>query len=429
MLSYVFTSGTTGLPKACKITHLREAEGGIFFSRINGVVAEDRIFSPIGLHHSAGSLPLAMCLVTGATLVLSKSFSASGTIPACRESGATVLVYIGEMLRYIANSPVTPDDRNHSLRMLLGNGLRPDVWDRFVDRFGIEPSGVREYYSSTEGTITLVNVRGKPHAVGYLPPWASLVYRVPIIEVVDQNDDDGGRILGSSGGMLQPRRRGSDHLCIECTTGRVGEMLGPIDPSDPAAQFEGYAGNESATNSKIIHSVFRNGDTWFRSGDFLRRDANGFYFFCDRAGDTFRWRGENVATAEVEQTALRCPIVADCVCYGVATPHNDGKAGMLAVVFSSGTCGVEAAVSKLHDALAKDLPSYAVPTFLRVCVEIPTTPGTHKHQKATLVEQGFDPGKAPTESLFVRRGRGNTPRYEPLSHAEHALIVRGETRL
>eukprot|EP01051_Picozoa_sp_SAG22_P009819 SAG22_NODE_845_length_6871_cov_3.172327_2_plen_549_part_00 len=235
-LAYVFTSGTTGLPKACKISHAREASGGYYFSLINRITCADRLYSPIGLYHSAGSLALAICLVTGCSLVLPKKFSASGTIPDCRDSAATVLVYIGEMLRYILNVEPTPRDKEHSLRMAQGNGLRPGVWGRFVGRFDIPNGGVREYYSSTEGTVTLVNCRGRQHSVGYLPPWAKWFYRVPVVRVVQ-----GGDAAAGAGGSSTPVpvRDPATGLCVECAAGEQGELLGPIDSSDPAAQFDG----------------------------------------------------------------------------------------------------------------------------------------------------------------------------------------------
>eukprot|EP01052_Picozoa_sp_SAG31_P031709 SAG31_NODE_3389_length_4328_cov_4.670449_5_plen_243_part_01 len=231
-------------------------------------------------------------------------------------------------------------------------------------------------------------------------------------------------------GSIRPTRDPTTGLCIECLPGEHGELLGPIDAKDVASQFEGYANDSTSTDEKILRNVFAKGDCWFRSGDIMSRDPDGFYYFGDRAGDTFRWRGENVSTTEVEKTVALNSCILDSCCYGVSVPNNDGKAGMLAAVLSShgaeSSCmqGAATMVPALYDQLMADLPDYAVPTFLRITGAIPTTE-THKHQKAKLVTDGFDPNKCQEDVIYVRQrrrpneenGQGGYMRLTPQLHA------------
>jgi fatty-acyl-CoA synthase len=388
---FVYTSGTTGLPKAANINHYRVRAMAVGFSAVMDVSADDRIYDCLPMYHSNGGI-LATCgvLCRGGTVVIRERFSAREFWSEIIRYECTLFFYIGELCRYLLNSEPSPQDRAHRIRLICGNGLRPDIWTEFVKRFGI--SKIREFYAATEGNIALFNFDGRPGAVGRIPKWAEKRFVVKIVRF----DLDGEQPV-----------RGTDGFCIACPSGEIGEIVGQIlnDPEKPANRFEGYA-DKTATEKKILRDAFEKGDAWFRSGDLLKRDADGYYYFIDRIGDTFRWKGENVATSEVSEAITVYPGIAECNVYGVAVPGYDGRAGMAALVLNE---KADFDLTEFRAHLCRNLPDYARPVFLRIREAIDVT-GTFKMRKLDLVKEGFEPAGIadplfidhPTEKRFIR---------------------------
>jgi fatty-acyl-CoA synthase len=316
----------------------------------------------------------------------------------------TCFQYIGELCRYLINSPKSPNERAHHLRLACGNGLRADVWPEFKRRFRIPQ--ILEFYAATEGNVTLFNFEGKEGAIGRLP-WY-LAARFPI------------KIVRFDVERQQPQRddRG---FCIECGTDEPGEVIGKImkDASKPGQRFEGYA-SDADTDKKILRDAFEKGDVWFRTGDLMRKDKNSYFYFVDRIGDTFRWKGENVSTTEIEEAVGQFDGVLETNVYGVTVPGRDGRAGMAAVV-AKDTLNLTA----LRDHLARELPEYARPVFLRIRRDNDVTT-TFKQKKLDLVKQGFDPGRTDEAIYFNDPQRKAFVRLDPALYGE---INAGRIRL
>ena len=398
----IYTSGTTGLPKAARMTHVRVQLYMRGFAGATGARPKDRIYVALPLYHATGGLcGMGAALLNGACVVLKRRFSASQFWEDVRREGCTQFVYIGELCRYLANQPPHPDERAHKLRLAFGNGLRPDVWPAVVDRF-VLPS-VLEFYGSTEGNVSLFNFDGHPGAIGRIPGFLRRRFN--------------GRIVRFDYEAEAPLR-GPDGLCIEAAPGEAGECLGRIDSADPRAQFTGYL-DPVASEKKVLRDVFAPGDAWFRTGDLLRQDADGYVYFVDRVGDTFRWKGENVSTAEVAFCLHGAPGVVEANVYGVSVPGADGRAGMAALV-----TGADFDINMLASHIAADLPEYARPAFIRLEPELAVT-GTFKQRKADLVAEGFDPSKV-AAPLFYRAADGG---YRALDATAYEAITSGQIRL
>jgi fatty-acyl-CoA synthase len=335
------------------------------------------------MYHSIGGVvATGAMLVNGASVVLRNRFSASRFWDDIVEFNCTLFQYIGELCRYLVNSAPHPKEAQHHVRLCCGNGLRPDVWEAFKRRFDIPQ--ILEFYAATEGNFSLYNCDGKLGAIGRVPSFLAHRFPVALIEF----DMDTGEPV-----------RNEEGFCIRCSTNHVGEAIGKIfdDGSRPGGRFEGYA-DRKASEQKVLRSVFVNGDTWFRTGDLMRRDESGYFYFVDRVGDTFRWRGENVSTTEVAETLLACPGVIEAVVYGVIVPGTEGRAGMAAIVI-----GRDFDLTSLHQHLAERLPDYARPLFLRIRRELETT-ATFKPKKQDLSREGFDPtGTADAVYFYDRR--------------------------
>jgi len=402
---YIYTSGTTGLPKAARVSHFRLMQWSYWFAGLMGVRGGDRTYDCLPMYHSVGGVVApGAALVGGASVVLRERFSARDFWSDVVRWDCTLLQYIGELCRYLLHAEPTACETQHRIRLACGNGLRPDVWDDFKRRFGIPR--ILEFYAATEGNVSLFNVDGKPGAVGRMPPF--LAHRFPAALV----RFDVAR---------EAPVRDAQGRCIRCATNEVGEAIGKIleDPSNPGRRFEAYTSQE-ASEQKILRDVFEPGDAWFRTGDLMRRDEEDYYYFVDRIGDTFRWKGENVATLEVAEAICAFPGMREASVYGVAVPGADGRAGMATVVPDG---GLDLAAFRAH--LTDRLPGYARPLFLRIRRELDVT-ATFKHAKTELVRQGYDPAASADVVYFNDPERGAFVR---LDQALYDGIQAGRIRL
>lgn len=395
--AYIYTSGTTGLPKAAVIRHHRFFRGGRVWSGAAFRYApDDVLYNCLPLYHSNSVLLATSSAVTaGVTMALSRKFSRTRFWEEIRTYGATSFIYIGELCRYLMNAEPTVNDRAHKVRVISGNGLRPDIWDAFQRRFGIDR--IAEFYGATEGNCITINLFGKVGSVGRLLPGMTLA----------RWDEESQSFVRDSRGY-----------CIKCKPGEAGILLGKIRPR---GEFDGYQ-DKSASEKKIVRDAFEPGDAWFNTGDLLRADRLGNLFFMDRLGDTFRWKGENVATSEVQEQLSKWPSVHEVNVYGVQVPATEGRAGMAAMVLAHGARFDAAA---FHSHVTAALPSYSRPLFVRIMPELQTT-GTFKHKKADLQKEGFDPARV-RDPLYFLDPQKNA--YVPLDAALYETIARGETRL
>jgi len=366
---YIFTSGTTGLPKAAVIRHSRFAFFVIGASNMIGIKSGvDVVYDPLPLYHSAGGMVgVGQVLLFGCTAVLRNKFSVSAFWKEAIQHQCTVAQYIGETCRYLLAAPPSAEERSHKIRLMFGNGLRPQIWEEFVKRFGIEK--IAEFYGATEGNANIINFDGTVGAVGFVSLIAPAVYPVGLIKVTEEDDPE--------------PIRGPNGLCISCKPGEPGMFVGKIVNNDPVRDFHGYA-DKSATKKKVARDVFRRGDAVFLSGDILVMDELGYLFFLDRTGDTFRWRGENVSTTEVEAVISNLAGLKDCVVYGVEVHGNEGRAGMAAILDPEG----ELDLADLAREMSKVLPAYAKPLFIRIIKNMRMT-GTYKLQKKEYQKEGY----------------------------------------
>jgi fatty-acyl-CoA synthase len=365
----IFTSGTTGMPKAARITHMRAQLYMRGFAGSTGAKASDRIYVALPLYHATGGLcALGAALLNGGSVVLKRKFSASHFWSDVVEQGCTMFVYIGELCRYLVNHDEDPNETRHKIRLAFGNGLRPDVWPAMKQRFRIPE--ILEFYGSTEGNVSLFNFDGREGAIGRTPKWLRKRFNVRLV----QFDVEKEQVL-----------RGPDGFCIECGPGQIGQCIGKIG-GDVRGEYSGYL-DRQASEKKVLRDVFEKGDAWFATGDLMKTDADGYFYFVDRIGDTFRWKGENVSTNEVAERLQACPGVEHATVYGVAVEGAEGRAGMAALVVEAGFD-----IKLLGEHVARELPSYAQPLFVRILPAIDTT-GTFKVRKMDLVADGYDPGK------------------------------------
>ena len=401
----IYTSGTTGVPKAANVSHRRLLEWSFWFAGLMNTGPNDRMYDCLPMYHSVGGVVApGSVLVRGGSVLIREGFSAHQFWNDISDWDCTLVQYIGELCRYLVNAAKSPRERSHRIRICCGNGLRADVWEKFQERFAIPR--ILEFYASTEGNVSLYNVEGHIGAIGRVPSF--LRHRFPLALV---------KFDAAPG---EPARD-SDGYCIRCTTDEVGEAIGKIgkDPVQSGRDFEGYTAAKDS-KQKVLHDVFERGDAWYRTGDLMRMDAGGFFYFVDRVGDTFRWKGENVATAEVAGAIMAFPGIKAAIVYGVHIPGTEGAGGMAAIVVDD-----HFKFAEFREHLARRLPPYARPLFLRITDYLKAT-GTFKHAKVDLVREGYDPAATsdpiyfddPTQNAFVR-----------LDSVLHARIQAGEVRL
>jgi fatty-acyl-CoA synthase len=399
---YIFTSGTTGLPKAANISHLRMLFMMYGFAGGLNAKASDRIYNVLPLYHSSGGIcAVGIAFTAGGSMVLKRKLSVHEFWDDCFRYKPTFFQYIGEMCRYLLNAPVRPHERDHNIRAITGNGLRPEIWPAFQERFAIPK--IVEFYGATEGNVSMLNYDGKVGAVGRVPDYMRNILTNRIVRFDIERE--------------MPVR-GADGFCIECAPDEVGEAVGKIT-EEPGKNFEGYS-HAADTQKKILHDVFEKGDAWFRTGDLMKHDELGYFYFVDRIGDTFRWKGENVATSEVAEALGVVPGIAEANVYGVSVPAMDGRAGMASLVVNG-----DFDIAALPMTLSKSLPSYARPIFLRLQPEMEIT-GTFKQRKVELVKEGFDPSTLADPIYWLDPG---TDTYEKLDAARYADIVSGRVKL
>jgi len=399
---YIYTSGTTGLPKASNFTHLRMLYMMHGFAGGLNAKASDRMYNVLPLYHSAGGVcALGPALLTGGSVILKHKFSVHEFWGDVHRYEATLFQYIGELCRYLLNAPTSRFEHDHKVRAITGNGLRPEIWATFQQRFAIPK--IIEFYGATEGNVSMLNYDGKVGAVGRVPSYMRAIMQTRIVKFDIEREEP---------------VRGFDGCCIECQVGEVGEVIGKIS-AQPGRSFEGYT-RQSDSEKKILRDVFAPGDAWFRTGDLMRRDAQGYFYFIDRIGDTFRWKGENVATSEVAEALGVVSGVREANVYGVNVPGTDGRAGMAALVTIP-----EFEIAKLAQVLADRLPNYARPVFVRLLPAIEIT-GTFKHRKLELVRDGFDPDHVRDPLYWFDP---DTAQYESLTSDVYKAIVAGKIKL
>ncbi|MHA6195064.1 long-chain-acyl-CoA synthetase [Pseudomonas wadenswilerensis] len=387
----IFTSGTTGLPKAARYSHMRWLSSGDVMEVTLDATCEDVFYCCLPLYHGAAATSVtSTALRAGASIVVRRKFSVSEFWRDVNRHGITVFQYIGEICRYLLNRPVQAGERQHGLRCMLGAGLTPESWQRWIERFG--PIQVFEGWGATEANTALINVDNYPGSCGRVPDWARTNLRLIRYDI--END-------------CHPRDENGFYQLAE--VGEVGEAMGFIvdHPEIGGGRFEGYTSAE-ATEGKIRRNVLREGDAYWSSGDLLREDANGYCYFVDRIGDTFRWKSENVSTQEVADALSDLPGLELINVYGVQVPGHEGRAGMAAVLMQAGQGFDPQALYALTEAR---LPRYAAPVFVRVSAAADLT-STFKLRKVDLQRQGYSP-QACADPLYIRDER--TRSYQPWS--------------
>lgn len=398
---YIYTSGTTGLPKPCRVSHARIlVAGGGFGSLMFRFGPGDKLYCVLPLYHSSALLiGVGSCAVSRTPLALRDQFSASAFWSDVKKYDATAMLYIGELCRYLLNSPPSAEERGHRVRVAVGNGLRADVWEPFARRFHIPE--IREFYSATEAPGIIFNLSGKIGSIGHVP-----MRRFSALALA-KYDVDADELIRDERGF-----------CVPCEAGEVGQLVIALKekPGSALGDFRGYT-DEQATQKKVAQDVFEPGDKYFLSGDLLRFDENDFFYFVDRIGDTYRWKGENVSTEEVAVVLSSAPGIAGATVSSVPIPGAEGRAGLAAVI-----CDGDFDAGGFWET-AQELPSYAQPRFVRVLSQFDTT-GTFKIQKTKLQHDGVDPNEL-GDPLFLRTDDA----YVPLTPELYAQVKAQEVRL
>ncbi|XP_078018298.1 long-chain fatty acid transport protein 6 isoform X4 [Epinephelus lanceolatus] len=392
----------SGLPKAAVITHLQSLKAAAGFWAF-GATEDDVMYIPLPLYHSAASLiGIGGTIELGATCILKRKFSASQFWNDCRNHDVTVFQYIGELCRYLCNQPKTEIDKIHKVRMGVGNGLRQDVWREFQSRFG--NIKMCEVYGSTEGNLCFMNHIGKIGTVGRSNFFYRLLFKYDLIKYNMVKDEPVKNPYG---------------FCQRVQRGETGLLLSKVSAISP---FFGYAGSKQLTEKKLMRDVFVKGDAYFNTGDLMAEDQEGFICFKDRVGDTFRWKGENVATTEITETLGQVDFIQEVNVYGVEVQGHEGRAGMAAMITRPG-CMFDG--KKLFEHVVRDIPAYARPLFIRH-QEVMEMTSTFKQQKFHLVQSGFNPSTI-SDLLYVLDYQLKS--YIPLTDSIYQSILSGERKL
>ncbi|KAF2691715.1 acetyl-CoA synthetase-like protein [Lentithecium fluviatile CBS 122367] len=429
MAMLIYTSGTTGLPKPAIMSWHKANVGAQFICGWMNVKNTDVMYTAMPLYHSAASvLGVGTMLKAGGAIYVSQKFSHKTFWPEVRACKATVIQYVGETCRYLLAAPPDSLDTKHHVRAAFGNGLRPDVWESFKSRFGIPT--IYEFYSATEAPAALFNRSTNTFSSGAFA-W---------------NGTLGSIIMGALGitnirmsptSPLEPLRDPSTGLCQEAGYDEAGELVFKLDAKHIERGFQGYFGNKKATSSKVLRDVRRKGDAYFRSGDLVRCDKEGRWYFVDRLGDTFRWKAENVSTAEVADILGKHDAVQEANVYGVEVPHHDGRAGCAAIVLKPASHGggsdklvlpQEKTLKSLTEHLKKELPLFAVPVWLRVTREMHTT-GTNKQQKHFFQRDGIDVDSVEQQGDVLYWMHGKDGVYERFTRKDLERVKGGGMKL
>ena len=365
-LFYIYTSGTTGLPKAVIFTHSRWTLAYGTYGHVLNLNKNDVMYVTLPLYHATGIVVCWCGVIAGhATLALRRKFSTSSFWKDVQKFDASAIGYVGELCRYLMDAPTSENEQRHRVKKMIGNGMRPNIWDKYKARFGVEE--ILELYASSEGNVGFSNVFNFDNTVGFSPtPYA----------IVEFDKESNSPVKDAKG------------WCKKVKKGEVGLFIGKITRRSP---FDGYTDPEK-NKSVIMKDVFKHGDSFFNTGDLVRDIGFRHAQFVDRLGDTFRWKGENVSTTEVENAVSEYEKIAEAVVYGVEIPNTNGRAGMAAITLSEGTTLTEQDLQQMATEFKKCVPAYAVPVFLRIQKQVETT-GTFKYQKNKLKEQSFDPNK------------------------------------
>ncbi|XP_010894246.2 very long-chain acyl-CoA synthetase-like isoform X1 [Esox lucius] len=398
---YIYTSGTTGLPKAAVINHERMTLAASM-QAIAGVTRDDVIYIYLPLYHTAGFvMGLVGAIERGNTVILRRKFSASQFWDDCRKYNVTVIQYIGEIMRYLCNTPKKDNDRQHKVRLALGNGIRADTWSEFLERFG--DIRICECYGATEGNVGFVNYIGKVGAIGR----ENFIHRAGNPYALIQYDTEREEPVRDCRGF-----------CVKVPKGETGLLVAKISSRAP---FSGYAKSPQQTERKKLKDVFVKGDQYFNSGDLLRIDNEGFVYFMDRIGDTFRWKGENVATTEVSDNLIMVECIEEANVYGVKVPGHEGRIGMAALTLKD---NMEFDSKATYEHVKTSLPSYSRPRFIRIQNSLDVT-GTFKMMKVKLVNEGFNPSVIRDRLFYLEDKEG----YIPMTQEIYSSITDGKLRL
>ncbi|KAI9716069.1 MAG: hypothetical protein M1828_000480 [Chrysothrix sp. TS-e1954] len=411
----MFTSGTTGNPKAVVLRRGRCLNTGHAIAWYLKLKATDRMYTCMPMYHgTANALCMTPTIHAGSSVAMSKKFSHKTFWPEICQSKANILQYVGELCRYALNAPPSQFERAHQLEMAWGNGMRPDVWEPFRQRFGIET--IHELYAATDGMGSTYNrnrgdfTRGAIGKRGLL--WNTFIGSK---EVRARIDTDTGDLVRDENGFAQ-----------RCSVNEPGESLHKMDPATVEIAFAGYFNNKVASQKRFVTDAFQKGDLWFRSGDMMRQDRDGRAYFVDRLGDTFRWKSENVSTNEISDVLGEYHQIAEANVYGVEVPKADGRCGCAAIVFADGFSEDAFDFHRLAAYALEILPRYAVPIFLRITTQLDYT-GTAKLQKTRLRQEGIDPSKMGSDRMYWLPMDATT--YRPFTQADFDDLKIGRARL
>ncbi|CAI6335643.1 unnamed protein product [Periconia digitata] len=421
MAMLIYTSGTTGLPKPAIVSWGKANGAPRFAHRYLPVNKTDTMYTAMPLYHASASvLGFATMLRAGGATSIGRTFSHKTFWPEVRSSKATVIQYVGETCRYLLTAPPSPLDKDHHVQKIFGNGLRPDVWQAFQTRFAIPE--VCEFYSATEAPAGLFNRDANGFSAG----------------AFGRNGTIGSFLLGLSMFLAavdpstnaDPIRDPTTGLCVPAGPSQPGELFFKVDADNIKLKFQGYFGNAKATSSKIIRDVKKKGDAYFRSGDLVRRDADGRWWFVDRMGDTFRWKSENASTAQIADALGKHPRVAEACVYGVEVPHHDGRAGCAAIILVDKSLAPDPTLlADIRHLVDKELPAFARPVWLRFTTALELT-GTNKHQKVGLQKEGIDVESVERKGdTMFWAGAGGKGAYEKFGVKELEGIVGGRVKL